>query len=59
MWALIVALLVVGVLVNVTASFDRTVASTQTKTKAQTAAVYHVAVPTGMKAFPAELEALP
>jgi|SoiMetStandDraft_2_1073263.scaffolds.fasta_scaffold53535_2 hypothetical protein len=59
MWAIIIALPVLGVLMAVTAFSDRTVAVTQTRTEAHNAAVYYVAVPAGIKAFPVDLVPLP
>jgi hypothetical protein len=47
------------VLMAVTAFSDRTVAVTQTRTEAHNAAVYYVAVPAGIKAFPVDLVPLP
>ena len=58
MWALLIGLVVIGVLMSVTALSTRTVAVTHTKTEVQNATV-HVAVPPGMKAFPAALIPLP
>jgi hypothetical protein len=61
MWTFIIALPVMGVLMGVTASSDRTVAVTQTRTEAHDAVIYgiHIALPDSMKAFPAELVPLP
>jgi hypothetical protein len=59
MWAIIIALPVLGVLMAVTAFSDRTVAVTQTRTESHNAAVYYVAVPAGIKAFPVDLVPLP
>jgi hypothetical protein len=58
MRAINIALAVIGILMGVAGSSDKTVAVTE----APNAAVYgviHVAVPAGMKAFPAELVPLP
>jgi hypothetical protein len=44
MWAITIALPLLGVLIGVMASSDRTVAVTQTRTEGQNAAVYYVAV---------------
>ena len=53
-----IALAVIGVLMGVAGSSNRTVAVTELPTAAAYD-VIHVAVPAGMKAFPAELVPLP
>lgn len=58
MWALLIGLVVIGVLMSVTALSNRTVAIAHSKAEAQNETI-HVAIPPGMKAFPAALVPLP
>jgi hypothetical protein len=58
MWGLSIVLVIIGVVMSVIALPVKTVAVTYAKTEAQNATM-RVALPSGMKAFPAELVPLP